>query len=132
MAGRWPLIAKIISDGVGKPIDKYAEEKLFRPLGIKQFEWVKGADGVPSAASGLRLNIHDLAKIGELILRNGKIAGEQIVPEAWLKESFTPRSNLQTGLRYGYFLVARPEVLGRPAGLDVRVWQWRAKADCAT
>lgn len=100
--GAVAVIAKLIADGVGMPIDEYAEEKLLKPLGITDFEWVRGEDGVPSAASGLRLNIHDMAKIGQLILQGGAFNGKQIVPEDWLEASFTPRSNLDSGLRYGY------------------------------
>lgn len=112
--GAVALIAKLIADGVGKPIDEYANEKLFKPLGIKEFEWTKGSDGTPSAASGLRLNIHDLAKIGQLVLQNGKFGDRQIMPASWLQESFTARSNLQTGLRYGYFWWLAPASWGDP------------------
>ncbi len=77
--------------------------KLFKPLGIEDFEWVRGTDNTPSAASGLRLNIHDLVKIGKLINQNGAFNGKQIVPSDWLKLSFTPYSSLNSGLRYGYF-----------------------------
>lgn len=101
--GAVALIAKLISEGVGQPIDKYAEQKLFTPLGIENFDWVSGGDDVPSAASGLRLNIHDLAKIGMLINNNGVFNGQQIVPVEWLEQSSTPYANLDFGLRYGYF-----------------------------
>ncbi|MGI9408218.1 MAG: serine hydrolase domain-containing protein [Hyphomicrobiaceae bacterium] len=101
--GATAVIAKLIADGAGKPVDTYAEEKLFKPLGITKFEWIKGGDDVPSAASGLRLNIHDLAKIGQLVLQDGSYEGKRIVPAHWLDASFTPYSNLQSGLRYGLF-----------------------------
>lgn len=113
--GAVALIAKLIADGVGKPIDAYADEKLFKPLAIKSYEWSRGADGAPSAASGLRLSNHDLAKIGQLILQNGRFNGREIVPDAWLRESFTPRSTIPPyGLRYGYFWWLAPESSGDP------------------
>lgn len=100
--GAVALIAALIQRGTGLPIDKYAEAKLFKPLGISRYEWIRGRDGVPSAASGLRMTIHDLAKIGTLVLQKGKFDGKQIVPASWLSTSFTPRSDLRSGLRYGY------------------------------
>jgi CubicO group peptidase (beta-lactamase class C family) len=112
--GAVALIAKLIADGVGKPIDAYADEKLFKPLGIKSFEWIRGADDVPSAASGLRLTTHDLAKIGQLILDKGSFDGREIVPDAWLRESFTPRSDLPDELRYGFFWVLPAASWGDP------------------
>ncbi len=101
--GATAIIAGLIARGVGKPIDVYARETLFEALGIDEFEWVKGDDGIPVAASGLRLSIHDLAKVGKLILDGGAWAGNQIVPADWLKVSMSPHADLPDGLRYGFF-----------------------------
>lgn len=101
--GATALVARIIEKGVGKPLDQFARDVLFDPLGIDDFEWVAGMDGVPVAASGLRLNIHDLVLIGEMIRLGGEWRGQRIISEAWLQESIEPRATLQTGLRYGYF-----------------------------
>lgn len=101
--GAVALIASVIADGVGMPIDEYADETLFGPLGITDYEWVRGSDGVPSAASGLRMNIHDVAKVGRLIVQHGAYDGRQVVPADWLKASFAPHAAVEGGLRYGYF-----------------------------
>lgn len=101
--GATAIIAHLIAKGTGKKVDQYAKEKLFDPLNITNYEWVRGFDGEPSAASGLRLNTHDLAKVGQMILAKGKINGKQVIPASWLQASFTPRSTLRSGLRYGYF-----------------------------
>ncbi|MGI9515114.1 MAG: serine hydrolase domain-containing protein [Anderseniella sp.] len=107
--GATALIGKLIAQGAGLPIDAYARNKLFAPLAIKEFESVAGADGVPSAASGLRLSIHDLAKMGRLILDNGVWQGKQVVPAEWLQVSFTPHAVLRDGLRYGFFWWLGPD-----------------------
>lgn len=107
--GATALTGKLISKGAGVPIDVYARKKLFEPLGIKEFEWVAGSDGVPSVASGLRLNIHDLARIGRVILDKGIWRGKQIVPADWLDVSFTPHAKLRDGLRYGLFWWLGPD-----------------------
>lgn len=100
--GATVLVARILEKGTGQSLDAFAKEALFDPLGIDAFEWV-GMEGVPSAASGLRLNIHDLVLIGEMIRLGGEWRGTRIVSEEWLRESFEPRATLQSGLRYGYF-----------------------------
>ncbi|MCB1493758.1 MAG: serine hydrolase [Rhodobiaceae bacterium] len=101
--GATAVIAHLIARGTGMPIDAYAREKLFGPLGIATFEWNRGDDGIPSAASGLRMSARDLARIGQLVLDDGVHDGRRIVPKDWLDRSFTPRATLETGLRYGYF-----------------------------
>jgi CubicO group peptidase (beta-lactamase class C family) len=100
--GAAALIGKLIEDGTGMALDDYARDKLFQPLGITQWDWSRGADGVPSAASGLRLTARDLGKIGQLVLDGGMFNGRRVVPRDWLDELFTPRTSL-FGVRYGYF-----------------------------
>ena len=101
-SGAAALVARLIERGVGMSIDRYAEAKLFKPLGIHTYEWVRGASGAPILSSGLRLNVHDLAKIGQLVLQQGGFHGHRIVPADWLEESFKPRSTHENGLKYGY------------------------------
>ncbi len=101
--GATALIARLIEDGAGKPLDEFAAETLFGPLGIERFEWVKGADGVCAAASGLRMTARGLLKIGLLVLRGGVWGARQIVPESWLEASFAPAACVEPGIDYGYF-----------------------------
>ena len=96
------LLAKLIEDGTGMPIDAYAEEKLFRPLDIESFEWIKGADGVPSAASGLRLTLPDLTKIGVMVAQGGVYEGVEVVPGSWIQASLVLRAQIDTYSNYGY------------------------------
>ena len=110
--GATTILARIIAKGTGKPLDIYAKEKLFTPLGITNFEWVKGRDGEPSAASGLRLTLRGLVKIGQMISHKGLYNNKQIVPSDWLKASFTPRLKLQSGLKYGFHWYLAPQ--GQP------------------
>lgn len=107
--GATALIGRLIAMGAGKPLDAYAREKLFTPLGIDSFEWVGGRDGEPSAASGLRMTLRDLARIGLMIQNGGRHKGRQIVPEDWLVQSFTPRALHPSTLRYGFFWWLSPK-----------------------
>ncbi|WP_208979857.1 serine hydrolase domain-containing protein [Stappia indica] len=109
--GAVALLAKLIETGTGLPLDRYAQEKLFAPLRIETFDWVAGADGEPSAASGLRLTLPDLARIGQLVADYGVHDGRQIVPRDWLELSFEPRAVVNDGTQYGYlwYLVGAPE-----------------------
>ncbi|MFS4579942.1 serine hydrolase domain-containing protein [Phaeobacter sp. C3_T13_0] len=99
--GAVALIGKLIADGTKMEIDQFAEARLFHTLGITNYEWVRGGDGVPSAASGLRLTARDLAAIGVMVSQDGKYDGRQIVPAAWLEASFRPEANIIDGFNYG-------------------------------
>jgi CubicO group peptidase (beta-lactamase class C family) len=100
--GATAVLAHLIADGTGTPLFDYAREKLFEPLGIVDSEWVRGSNGEPAAASGLRLRPRDLARIGQLVLNQGNWAARQVVPRSWLQASFENRIPAVDGLEYGY------------------------------
>lgn len=68
------LIGAVLARVTHLPLDQYAVEKLFKPLGIEQHGWSKRID-VPRAASGLRLTAPDMMKIAELVANQGQIRG---------------------------------------------------------
>ena len=96
------MLARLISQGTGKPLLDYAREKLFEPLGIADVEWIAGSDGEPISASGLRMRPRDLAKIGQLVLDRGIRGKTRLVPAEWLHQSFMPRVRADDDLEYGY------------------------------
>ncbi|MEU5725656.1 serine hydrolase [Micromonospora sp. NPDC047738] len=100
--GAAALLGRLITAGTGQPLPQYGREALFAPLGIHSFEWMTGADGVASAASGLRLAPRDLARIGELVLAEGAWDGHQIVPAGWIHTMLQPRLRTDWGGQYGY------------------------------
>ncbi|MET7426744.1 serine hydrolase domain-containing protein [Dactylosporangium sp. NPDC005555] len=96
--GATALIGKLIADGTGQPLPEYARARLFEPLGIEHFTWIEGADGVASAASGLRLAPRDLARIGSMMLAEGM----DLVPAGWLRTMLEPRLKTDWDAMYGY------------------------------
>lgn len=103
--GTVELLAAMIERRTQRPLREFAQEVLFRPLDITDWEWVGYSNGTPAAASGLRLRPRDLAKFGSLYLHQGRWNGRQIVPAHWvsesLKQSVVPHLNI-SGLATGY------------------------------
>jgi CubicO group peptidase (beta-lactamase class C family) len=96
------LLGRLIERGAGVDLHAFAKAALFEPLGIGLTEWSAGLDGVPSAASGLRLAPRDLARIGQMIIGGGKWAGSQIVPVGWLHASLRPAAIAYDAVYFGY------------------------------
>ncbi|MEV6344068.1 serine hydrolase domain-containing protein [Actinoplanes sp. NPDC051851] len=96
--GATALLGGLIAAGTGRSLPDYAREVLFTPLGITDVAWSGGADGVASAASGLRLTPRDLARIGAAILAGG----HGVIPASWIGAMLRPRVTTRTGARYGY------------------------------
>jgi CubicO group peptidase (beta-lactamase class C family) len=95
------LIGRLIEKGTQQTIAAFAKETLFAPLGIDRFEWIQGSDGVPSAASGLRLTARDLARIGTLMLAKGENEGRRIVSAGWIEGASAATTPTGDGLMYG-------------------------------
>jgi len=115
--GAVALLGRLIAKGAGKALPEFARESLFAPLGIENFEWAEGQDGVPSAASGLRLRPRDLLRIGALVLAQGRWEDRQIVSRGWLDASFKVAVATGDGRDYGrlwYFGVMPTPALAGP------------------
>ena len=111
--GATAVLSRLIAAGSGQSLRDYAEARLFGPLGIGDYEWVRGSDGEFIAASGLRLRPRDLARIGQLVLDGGRWDGAQIVPADWLARSFETRATVDD-LGYGYQWWLGPQTTDGP------------------
>ena len=90
----------------GMELPVYANKFLFQPLGTRSVFWGgpyrtwKNIDGIALMTS------RDMAKIGQLMLQNGKWDGEEIIPEAWIEQSTRQSEpllfNETWGKGYGY------------------------------
>ena len=91
-SGATVLLAGAIKRAAGKDIEQYAAEKLFKPLDITEWEWMRNNDKEPGAHYGLRLTSRDMLKIGRLILQKGKWNGAHLVPERWIEATIDHRN----------------------------------------
>jgi CubicO group peptidase (beta-lactamase class C family) len=100
--GATALLGRIIAKGTGKSLHDFAREVLFDPLGMGPTDWHRARDGELSAASGIRMRPRDLARIGQLILRDGVWDGRAVVPAEWIKRCMTPVVMINEIGDYGY------------------------------
>ncbi|QYY31686.1 MULTISPECIES: serine hydrolase domain-containing protein [Cupriavidus] len=85
------LVGATVSQVTGLPEQQYAEQRLFKPLGMQHYRW-DGADGkgAVSGGWGLRLRSIDMARLGMLMLNQGRWNGQQVVPASWVARMTTP------------------------------------------
>ena len=124
--GATALLARLIAKGSGKSLHEFAREFLFEPLGMGPTKWAAGPDGEPFAASGARMSVRDLAKIGTLMLHGGRHDDRQIVPAKWIRRCTTPVVSCDEMRRYGYQWFLLDVAFGKPKGWAVgrleRMW----------
>jgi CubicO group peptidase (beta-lactamase class C family) len=94
----------------GERVNDFARRELFDPLGISGQSWIVGAfDSLPHCGGGLYLKPIDLARVGYLVLRQGKWGDRQVVPSSWVEVSTRSYSSGPTlffsnfGAQYGFF-----------------------------
>jgi CubicO group peptidase (beta-lactamase class C family) len=128
--GALTLVSAIIRKATGRPLDEFARETLFEPLGITKVEWIR-VKGDTDAGGGLRLRPRDMAKIGQLVLADGRWNDRQVVSKAWIETSTAPKIKITGGRFYGYLWwlgrslvngrgVHRADALGR-GGQQIRI-----------
>jgi len=96
------VLSEVLAKSTGMRTDRYAQEKLFGPLGIVDAQWVYSPLRVPQTGGGLRLTSEDLLKIAELYRNAGVWKGVRLLDETWVKASTEPRAQIDDQTEYGY------------------------------
>jgi CubicO group peptidase (beta-lactamase class C family) len=89
------LLGDILNKNVPGGLENYAHEKLFKPLGITNYQWQYTPQKVANTAGGLQMRSLDSAKYAQLYKNNGTWNGKQILPEAWVKKTLTKQIQIQ-------------------------------------
>jgi CubicO group peptidase (beta-lactamase class C family) len=114
--GATALLARIVAQGTGKGLHAFAREALFDPLGLGPTDWATGRDGEPIAASGARMSVRDLARLGTMMLGGGKVGDRAVVPGDWVTRCITPAISADEVRRYGYQWFVLDIGFGKPKG----------------
>ena len=110
-AGEWHyftagvvLLGDVLNKSVPGGLEKYADTKLFKPLGIKEYKWQYTPQHVANTAGGIQMNALDFAKYGQLYKNGGKWNGKQILPAQWVHKTFTRHKKIPGRVEeyYGY------------------------------
>lgn len=95
------VIAEIVSRVSGIPFKQFVIENIFNPLHIDSFTWDEYPNNPSPAWGGISLSTPDMAKIGLLMLNNGKYKNHQVVSAEWVKNTLSVQSVFDTNTGYG-------------------------------
>jgi len=96
------LLSAILQQTTGMNTGDFAEQTLFKPLGISNVKWDRDETGIPIGGWGLQITPRDMAKLGYLYLQNGQWDGEQIVSSQWVENATQTHTETDSELGYGY------------------------------
>jgi CubicO group peptidase (beta-lactamase class C family) len=81
------LLTGVIESVVRGDVFDFAQEHLFRPLGITHVRWARTPQNRIVGQGNLWLSARDALKFGQLILAGGTWKGRRIVSEAWVRRA---------------------------------------------
>jgi len=96
------VLGEAIQTAVHEPLQRYAQRRLFDPLGIEAPAWQLSPLGLAQAGGGLGLRTRDLWKLGQLYLDGGRAGGRQVVPKDWVRQSLSAKAAAREDADYGY------------------------------
>ncbi len=68
----------------------FAQERLFDPLATTPSDWTQDWEGYRLGYTELFVTAREMARFGQMYLDGGRVDGEQVVPESWIEQSWTP------------------------------------------
>ena len=89
------LCGRMVEKVTGKTLIAYLYEKMFQPMGIDYPAWEMDPTGHSFGASGLYLPIHQMIKLGQLYLAQGKWNGRQLLDPAWVQAAGAKQINTE-------------------------------------
>lgn len=86
------ILAYVLEAATKKPMEDYFQERLWRRIGSESDAfWSKDTEeGDLKAYCCMYLTTRDYARLGQLILNDGKYKNEQIIPKWYMDEAFVP------------------------------------------
>jgi CubicO group peptidase (beta-lactamase class C family) len=102
--GTTHILSVLLTKATGTSTRRYAQAKLFDPLGIEIRGWQQDPQGYYFGGNNLATTPRALLRIGQLYLRGGRTpGGEVVVPPDWLIDSWQVRvTRSYRGFNYGY------------------------------
>lgn len=92
-SGTANIVARLLRDAFGGDLAglvRYADERLFDPVGMTSAFFEPDASGTPIGSSFAFMTARDWARFGELHRRDGLWQGQRILTEAWVRYVTTP------------------------------------------
>ncbi|MVM30954.1 serine hydrolase [Spirosoma sp. HMF4905] len=101
------VLGGILERATGKTVDEFAQAYLWNPLGIQPIRWDRMPTGQVNTSGRLFIRPRDMAKLGQLVLDQGKWQSQQVVSTDWVNE-LTRQQVVLRDQAYGYLWWRRP------------------------
>lgn len=104
-----PILAMQVIDAVVPGTAKdFIKNELLDKIGITNYRWRTGVDGLPAGGGPSSMTSRDMVKLGELLINKGKWNGKQLISAKFLADATRGITKATAdwhpeGFNYGYF-----------------------------
>lgn len=96
------ILGAVLARATGRSLHELAQAWLGTPLGFTVPDWRRDPQGFHFGGNDMTLTPHALLAFGECCRNNGRHAGRQVIPEAFLTEAWRPEVRSEfSGQLYG-------------------------------
>jgi len=96
------VLGAVLEQATKRPLADYAAQVLERPLGITASRWNRSPEGIGMGGGGTRYRSRDLARLGDLVLAEGRWQGRQLIPARYVRAMLSAQATTGDGSDYGY------------------------------
>ena len=100
--GNTHLLSAILTDVSGHTTLDLAREWLGKPLNMAIPSWTRDPQGVYFGGNEMAVSPRALLRFGEMFRNGGMHEGARVLPESWVRASWTPRTRDRHDDGYGY------------------------------
>jgi CubicO group peptidase (beta-lactamase class C family) len=94
-------LQEVLENATGREVAGFAQRRLFGPLGMAHTRMSTDLAGNAQTYSGVMSTCRDMARFGQLMLRQGRWGSRSIVSGRWVSQA-TGRSSTPMNAAYGY------------------------------
>ena len=96
------LVGVALTEALGTDLGAFIAERIFKPLGITCFEYSRCPEGYFYGASGMKLTVNGLSRLGLLLYNKGVYDGRRILSEQYVDTATSVQQMNREG-GYGFF-----------------------------
>jgi len=111
------VLGLLLEQVTGKPLNQYAQEKLWGKVGTQSDAFFYRAKKQPDTCAFACFNatVRDYARVGLMMMRGGMLGNNRVLPPSWVHESTTPDAD---------YLQPKPAVSDGAPARQGYAYQW--------
>ncbi len=111
------VLGLLLEQVTGKPLNQYAQEKLWKKIGAQSDAFFYRAQKQPDTCAFACFNatVRDYARVGLMMMRGGMLGNNRVLPPSWVHESTTPDAD---------YLQPKPAVSNGAPAQQGYAYQW--------